>query len=534
MFSTLLQHPQLHKHVMGNLTFSAQMKAVLTAEFQFLDLYQDNLGVIPLLDQQSEIFRTAKFSYGLTVGVPFVVFLQRFLSGRISEKTSVYVSSPDKTVKSKQFEPLAKIPGLLEALQGQWEFVLFDTDRVLSESNDIHMQNREGKPESLIPLRSVLLASPWKDIALSAGIVDKLLKTDRDQRVRHWVNRHDAPIRKWMKHPEQIDALLAKVIEQDKYTLSFHRRMEHQITVEELRKMFSEELSDLEQHRDIWMAIQHQLSDDPLKGWFKPYLVQEGDTLSEIAENHRLTVEELKALNPKIQEPLKQGVKLKVKPDLTDKSLVAKKMRKNITPQFFPHLSWKQRDALFQRQDRRTEYLQNWRRLQKMGNFNQLALEELHNILASPSTPLTSKLKNEFLQQLAIIQESSRLNKDISQEFHDLLNELQVQLIPTYFNVVKAMYPLVADSFDLLLRLYNQNQETAGMSIGLYSRPLETLFEESRDKEADDPYLLRGAEELHKRLSKIKERPTAFYGEWSSDSEKLDRNLKGNQLHLSS
>ena len=442
MFSTVLQHPQLHKHVMGNLTFSAEMKAVLTAEFQFLDLWQDNLGVFPILDQQSEKFRNAKFSYGLKVGVPFHVFLQDFLSGRITDKTPVYVSSPDKKVKSMQFEPIEKIPGLLQALQSQWEFVLFDTDRVLSESNDIHMQKRKGRPESLIPLRSVLLASPWKDTPLNTYTVMTLRKTDRDQRVRHWVNRHDAPIRKWMKHPEQIDALLASVIEQDKYTLSFHRRIEHQVTVEELRKMFSEELSDLEQYSPIWIAIQNQLSDEPSKRWLKPYLVQEGDTLAEIAKNHRLTVEELKALNPKIQEPLKRGAALTVKPSLTDKSPAARKMRKKIAAQFFPRLSWKQRDALFQRQNQRTEYLQNWERLKKIGKFNQPALVELQDILASPSTPLSSKLKNEFLRQVAIIKESSLLNEDRTQEFIDLLIELHTQLKPTYFNLVKAMYPL--------------------------------------------------------------------------------------------
>ena len=95
-FNDLLEDQQLYHQVMQNIDLHSEKRAVLTAEFQFLDLHQNNLGIARTHDQEDD-FKEAS-----------------------------------------------------------WEFVLFDLDHALAESNEIQTQKRKGNLETIIPFRSVL------------------------------------------------------------------------------------------------------------------------------------------------------------------------------------------------------------------------------------------------------------------------------------------------------------------------------------------------------------------------------------------
>lgn len=517
-FNDLLKNEALSRRVLERLDQNSEIKAVLTAEFQFLDLHAGNLGVVPILAQEHEHFRDLSFAYGLKTGVPFHDLVKEFLSGNINENTKIYFSSKDKQTKAAAFQPIKAIPELLKALNSPWEFVLFDMDRALAESNELQTQRRQGELESSIPFRSVLLGSSWKSNPLSRETIETLQDPSRDERVRNWVSRKDAPVRKWMRHPEQIDALLKKQIEQEKYTLSAHRIQGKEMTVEELRRAFGEDLSSLDNYPEIWDAIQQELSADRSTGWFKPYRVRKDETLAEIARKHHLSIDELMALNRQHKHTpdsiIVPGTKLRVKDDLTSKSPSAERQRKKIAAQFFPRLSWKQRNALFERQVRRNEYLQNVQRLASIKEYSPDVLNDVKTIILSPSTPLSTRLKNEFLHQ---IDELMNVNerKEGLKEFTALMKELNEQFTPSYFNLVKAMYPLLADVHELLYHLSKRNAQTAGMNIGLYARPLEEVIVESKKERQ----FSRTTTMLENRMKELKNGPAAFFGEWSEETE---------------
>lgn len=515
-FNDLLKNEALSRRVLERLDQNSEIKAVLTAEFQFLDLHAGNLGVVPILAQEHEHFRDLSFAYGLKTGVPFHSLVEEFLSGNINENTKIFFSSKDKQTKAAAFQPIKAIPGLLKALNSPWEFVLFDMDRALAESNELQIQRRQGVLESSIPFRSVLLGFSWKSNPLSRETIETLQDPSRDERVRNWVSRKDAPVRKWMRHPEQIDRLLKKEIEQEKYTLSAHRIQGKEMTVEELRKTFSEDLSSLDNYPEIWNAIQQELSADRSTGWFKPYRVRQDETLAEIAQKHHLSTDELMALNRQHTPDsiIRPGTKLRVKDDLTSQSPSAERQRKKIAAQFFPRLSWKQRDALFERQVRRNEYLQNVQRLASIKEYSPNVLNDVKTIILSHSTPLSTNLKNEFLHQIDELMNVNERKEGLN-EFTALMKELNEQFTPSYFNLVKAMYPLLADVHELLFYLSKHNAQTAGLNIGLYSRPLEEVINESKEER---PFSLTTSM-LENRMQELKNGPAAFFGEWSEEME---------------
>ena len=194
---------------------------------------------------------------------------------------------------------------------------------------------KNGKIESQIPFRSVLLGTDWKDMPLNPETLKILSNPTRDQRVRDWIDRKNAPIRFWIKHPEAIDQLIKPFLEQDKFTLSFYRKQGIPLTVKDLKRRFGDELSNVSQYPQFWAAVfQKQLENT---GWFKPYTVNEGETLPEIASKLRIDVLELYRMNQGLKEPLHPGMKLKVKDDLTANSISSMRQRRKIGHAVFSH-----------------------------------------------------------------------------------------------------------------------------------------------------------------------------------------------------
>jgi hypothetical protein len=365
------------------------------------------------------------------------------------------------------------------------------------------------------------LACDWKDNLLNPETVEMLQDNERNDRIRQWVNREDAPIRKFFADPHLIDELLQNQIKQEKYTLTFHRRQGEFVTVEDLRRQFGTDLSDLETHRGFWEVVQQQLM-ATRKGWFKPHIVKEGESLEEIATQNRLSVEEIKMLNSDddsdvfIFEP---NMKLKVKPDLTSESSLAQEQRRKIAIQFFPRLSWKQRDALFERQMRRDQYLQSYQNL-KMIALSSHFLDDLESWLISEPDILSTSQKVEIQSRIDKIKQKPDITND---DFKTIKIDVEKAYQPTYFNLVKAMYPLLPNAYELNLQLYGQNKETAGLNIGLYSKPLEDIIDSSRRYRGQlTPSNQQFVKALEARLIQIKSNPDltpGYFGELSSDKD---------------
>ncbi|MBS0655051.1 MAG: hypothetical protein JSR46_04680, partial [Verrucomicrobia bacterium] len=180
--------------LLGRLTADAEFNAVLTGELQLLDLHGGNLGLAPEPTAEYERFKDLKFSTSATAGSKdFNTLLREHIAGAITPDTPIAFVEEGKQV----VRPLKDLPALQKALDVKWQLVIFDTDLSLSEGNRLSYQTRAGKEEHLIPIRSCLLETRWKDLPLRQEAVRRLIASDeRDERVQSWIAKADAPIYK--------------------------------------------------------------------------------------------------------------------------------------------------------------------------------------------------------------------------------------------------------------------------------------------------------------------------------------------------
>lgn len=315
-----LQGP-VKREILDRLTPDAEFNAILTGELQLLDLHAGNLGVTPSPNPNYERFKNTQFSTRPLLGaerkvlnnVNFNTLICHYLEGKIQPDTVIEFTEEGKIVQL----PLKDLPELQKALDTPWQFVIFDTDLSLSEDNRLQLQMRGGRAEHLIPFRSILLETDWKDRPLSDTVIQRLMSsTERDHRVEHWIKKTDAPI--YQRLSEEIRKSIQQQVAPflEKYSLSEKRERDEETTVKRLRDEFVEELCLInEKTVGFWTKLQKQLKED-------------------------------EALDLSCAE-----------------SKVAMDKRRWIAAQLFPRMTQKQQNALFERQDRRNKYLSHYQTL---------------------------------------------------------------------------------------------------------------------------------------------------------------------------
>src|SRR5262249_4997653 len=145
------------------------------------------------------------------------------------------------------------------------------------------------------------------------------------------------------------------------YSLSEYgnRRGKPKPTIATIRQKFSQDLAKIDSIKtsEFWQIVQNALSQDP-QGYFKPYIIQPGDTFESISKKFNIDIQELKELNPDVRV-LRAGRKLVMKPDLTAKTSCAYDHRERIAMQLFPQATHFQIEAFQERLASRDEYLQS-------------------------------------------------------------------------------------------------------------------------------------------------------------------------------
>ncbi len=258
LFSEIMEHPVAYQSILQKLTPEAEFQAILTGELQLLDLHSKNLGVAPQTTEEYERFKGLKFTVN-QADISFKQLLLNYLSGDILDTTIIKFKENNNKIKMS----LKDLPDLQKALNVQWQFVIFDTDLSLSENNHLQFQTRKDKEEYLIPVRSVLLETTWKDQPLSEQTIQRLLEsTDRDLRVENWVKREDSPIRKRLspKIQRKLDQDLIPLIEN--YALSVQRYDDPSTPIKKLQEDFAKDLSDISNsnHLKIWKTLEEELN----------------------------------------------------------------------------------------------------------------------------------------------------------------------------------------------------------------------------------------------------------------------------------
>lgn len=502
--------------ILNRLTPQAEFNAILTGEVQLLDMFSKNLGVAPETSLEYERFKNMEFL--LPLGFKnFKELIKEYLGGRIPSDTLIQYTEHGTTVS----KPLNELSELLKALNGRWNFVIFDTDLSLAEDNrlqqqtytSLHKKNeivQQSLPikQHLIPLRSVLLESDWKDKLLSEETVQHLMNSgERDYRVKHWIKRLDAPIYKQL--PSSVITCVMNYVAPkiQKYNLSEQRKnlkdlkgkdlkSDDDVTINLLKTQFAQEISDPSQHYFLWKTLEQALS---------KVVVRPNDTWETIAKNHHQSIENLKMLNPGKLIP---GKMIKITYDLLSFSPTAVKKRTRIAAQLFPRITFRQQTALLERQNNRMQYLQTYQELLNSSCQGEQLFVLLEKFINRSTTPLSSTKKEDYLKKM---KELKRSSDNLSEHIAVLKNEICQKCQPTYFNLLKAMYPLMADAYALNFAIH-QNEMKAGKNIGLYKESLEKSILEAKEKFPSTSSVVRLANVLQDQINSY-ENPS-FFGHW--------------------
>lgn len=477
----LMRSPRLCEEAFRRLDRNSQVNALLLSEFQLYDLHTQNLGLRVARTPETELFVNTTFSFASSYDamlplpwglkatrVSFDQLVAGYIEGKIDE-TTVISYSVDGVEKK---ERLGQLPELLKALkEAPYELVIFDTDKNFAETNGVHFGDfSEGYKGHYIPLRSCLLEVSFKDRPVPREVIDMARKNDK--LILDWLWSSTSPIYHFMNEDEKdwvMETIRAWAADPD-YSVTLSR------TVRECRRGFSLDAAQLstEFKQGFWKKMEEILSDH---GYFKPYVVRARDTVESIANHFQIEPMELKALNPEFDlSELQVGMELRVKPKLTS-DLSGLALRKQIARELFPKASCFQVRAYEKRIQARNTYLRSVDKLASLRKQegSEQTISTLKRILKRSSTPLSSFQKDEFYEKLKPNIDSRALKK--------IVDDLAEAIKPTYFNFMKAMYPLLADSWEILAILYGKK---AGWHVGLFTTPIEQIIKDFKAKKVND------------------------------------------------
>lgn len=424
----------------------------------------------------------------------FKTVMSAYLQGYIREDTVIRFTK-DGIVYHKALKELKE---LQQALNVRWRLVIFDTDKSLSEDNrllEVNLSNRGYR--HLLPLRSVLLETKEKNRPLSDAVIQRLIDSDdRDKRVKQWTRKEDAPIYKRLSPSARaiVKQQVAPIIK--KYELGKNRRRGDIVTVKDLTDRFADEMVNNLTHSSIlqiWKNLEEDLSS---------VVVRPGDTWETLAQRYHQDVNELEKLNS--HKKLNGGEKIKISYDLTSSSSEALKNRRKIAGQLFPRITSRQQAALLERQKHRKEYLLSYRALSQSTLLGQPLMNEIERYLSrDKATSLSSERRNNLQQQL---REKKQFFLDNPHELSAFKQKICKECAPSYFNLAKAMYPLLADTYELAEAVY-KNHETAGKAMGFLS--IEDIINDAHKDFPKESPQVKLAERLKNRITGVRE--PAFY-----------------------
>ncbi|MBS0634694.1 MAG: hypothetical protein JSR37_04455 [Verrucomicrobia bacterium] len=445
--------------IMQRLTPEAECNAILTGEIQLLDLHYKNLAVAPVIPAACEKYVEFRLGPDFDEPIPLKDFLIKHLNGELDQTQPIQFVER-ATRRGKETEVLVQttfkeLPREVKsALDCPWQFVIFDTDASIGEDNRLQNLVEEDQIKTLIPLRSVLLELDWKDRPLSEQAIERFIHSDAyDAQVDNWIRRNDAPIYQQISQEARarVEEITTPRIAQ--YDLSSIRRAEENeyITVSDLRGRFVESLCEVQSRdsRALWRVIESELQYD-----FKSRAV---------------------------------GA-------ITGRYVIAR--------QLFPRLTVRQQEALRERQANRKEYLHNYMQLLHAPATTRTELERFIN---QPTTPLSSARRKELLASLRNrnLQALTGISSPLAIK-EAILNETR----PTYFNLMKSMYPLLADAYALTEAV--KGKAEAGENIGCFDCSLESIIEEVKERFSHDLSLMNMAEHLEEQIASIKN--PSFFG----------------------
>ncbi len=477
LLDDLINNRPLFDAIQKKLTESSQYKAFLTGLFQCLDLYSKNIGVAPCSSPQVNAFQNTTFIiYDYSAcdrhegkspdrkQCSLDELRKDYLLERILPDTWITYYDDKEDLISAQLQHLEP---LFQALNGQWEWVFFDFDLCLGESNTFQKIKRNGLYKTLIPFRSAFLSLDYKHDPLNAFTLAQFENSEeRDAQMNAWIKRLDAPIRKRLSQntQKQIDDILTILLQRSDYSISQAREKDNEGCLKTIQACFAVDLADSQDHhhQKIWQLLEQDLSHVP---------IYNNDTYESLAKRHKQNAENLRLLNQ--NQELIPGCQAKISYSLIEKE--DRKKRIDIAYQLFPRLTWKQQKALKDRQLAIKKYLTEFFELQKFVGTPQETLELLKQFIDSPIYA-----KAETHELIHVIQTNYHEFLQNPDRLQKLRSRIERKCQPTLFNLMAVMYPHLVDNYALAMAKIGPNQKASkpGNFVGDYHYPLENLIQE--------------------------------------------------------
>lgn len=431
--------------ILAKLTPNSIFDAVSTAVVQLTDLHPHNLGVTIASTPLTERYKNTNF-VSSDDGRQFTFLELAHIRVSNSLPLGAKINFTDHVINDNGeleeiliSKTIGECPELLEALDSAWELVIFDTDLCLAESNKLSIMNLYGIDQFFIPFRSVLLETGFKDTPLPDAVVNNLLdNTSRDAAVKAFVKKWDSsPIYQRLTQDEKervsqlVDALISDA------------------SVSDLRRS---------KQGDTLIDILPQV-------------------IKEMAESGD---ERVNNFFVELQKVFPKQVKDQHKHVFSDDPAQRISGRKQLLLELFPRISLNQQNALFEREASLHNYLTGYQALAASKLQGEDLTQEIEQFLDKATTPLTSIERTDFKAQL---------NAD-RQHPEQVFAAVCTRCIPTYFNVTRALYPLLADSYALVNSLaYLPNSagvndvmtpQLAGHTVGSWRTPLGKIIAEAK------------------------------------------------------
>ena len=461
---------------------------------------------------------TLKFTYQDKTNVNFTQLFEDYKNKTITDLSGVtaarIITSAIK--KNAALKEGLDLDPLLEKACKPAELVFFDTDLLLSESNELTVYD----DKLFLPIRSGILSVGLKDKPLEKETIDGFLNGTKARREKmvNWIDSKDAPIRQFLSpNPEFLEKCLQAKLEQEAYSLSTWRS-KRSTSIGGLRKMFSKDISKLADNKALWDKLQTEIQSYTLHQ--RDILAPDGRTprapnemweaLAKKYLRHNEKLEEkikvLKELNPLIIDTtvLTTQIKLNVpspySSPLNVDTPASLELRKRIANDLFPKLTLNQKKALLEREEKLEKYLNAYKKIDKPfptiapklykldENLKTLTsvVDELENFMKI--SPLTTLERNNYSNQLTRLKDllvdlgskagEKTLGKDfleVKQKIQKIDGQIKKSCIPTYANTLHVMYPLSADA-EFLYRAKQPDLYEAGFLITNYRYSLRDLI----------------------------------------------------------
>jgi hypothetical protein len=504
--------------ILAHLDEDSLYRCLLSIPMQTMDLHGCNIGFSPINQEAFTMFKDIRFTFSLLkdkyvklypelkdlkIGKDGRVIVQEetlltlqyyYYSGLLDDDMIISYNKKDASGHDVKIECAyadLKDSELKRALKTSWQFEFFDADYSMGENNfAIHHPSPEphdpqdpfNKYDILLPFRSDFLGTIWSQTPLPEHIIDNLLEQDKNtQMALKWIDRMNAPIRRKFT-PQQnmeITKLLHDVLKDKQYNKYYWRDRGKEPSITQLRDSFVTHFSMLDYQDDAIMNLREKV--DYFLYENEKYTVKQEETLTTIAINNGISEEDLIDYNPYCT--FAPGSTISLHPNMSlisaSRSPEAEKMRSSIAEQLFPRITVSQRQAFCERTERQQQYLYNYKTL---AADVKPSTQSLNEILWHAISPLSSDEISKFTNLLDKTDTDENFNPSANQQMLNIREFLLDLYRPSYTNLAKATYPLLADMWEFYdLSTGSNSAEVVGKMIGNFKRSLKDLLKDGLD-----------------------------------------------------